>query len=402
MSSLLIQGALSVLSALGVGLGEDVPPPSGLIACTPAEQRLASRLREARRERSLDDESLPRELAVLGLPILRPCLDVLELERVAQVVPGDKEQILSILQREVVLDVLSELPHGPVLAAALERHQLSSSPAVRRMVLDVLGAVGGSKHLDVLVELGLLEGETRPPRDVQESLQSALVKILQREPKLYERLGAFYRDAPEALGDTIVCAVGDAGDTRGLAFLEHVLTFRPEATSICASQVRRLGRSGEPTLDRGLAQRLRWAVDADRPETCRALLLALGELRDYDSVPLLIGLLESEDAGLSGNALWALRRITELEFPALPARWQAWYEAELAWFEREEEHALRDLHVGSPSAAAAARARSANGVCGARTSRSSCSPRSSVRTRRCAHRSAARSSAWASRAWPWA
>jgi HEAT repeat protein len=354
MWSLVTLTALSVLTPPAVGSGEDAPPPSGLIACTPAEQSLAGRLRSARSERTLDDPALPRELAALGLPILRPCLDALERERVAQVAPGDRVQILSIPQREVVLDVLAELPHGPVLEAALERGQLSSSLAVRRLALDVIGAVGSTQNLDALVALSLIEGETWPPRDVQASFQAALVKLLEREPKFYERLGAFHRDAPEALGDAIVCAVGDAGDPRGLAFLEHVLTFRPGATAMCASQVRRLGRSGEPTLDRGLAQRLRWAVDPDRPETCRALLLALGELRDYDSVPLLIGLLDSEDPGLSGNALWALRRITELEFPGLSSRWQAWYEAELAWFQSEEEHALRDLHVGPPSAAAAA------------------------------------------------
>lgn len=354
MLSLLTHGTLSVLAPLCVGVGDGAPPPGGMIAHSPAEHRLASRLRAARRDRTLDDEQLPHELASFGLQVLRPCLDALELERVAQAVPGDQEQKLSVPQREVVLAVLSELPSASVIAAAIERTELSQTASVRRLVLDVVGATGGSQHLDLLVEQALMEGETWPPREVQESFQAALAKILVREPKLYERLGTFHRDAPVGLSDAILCAVGDAGDPRGLAFLEHVLTFRPESISICASQVRRLGRSGDVRVDRGLAQRLRWAVDVDRPAASRALLLALGELRDYDSMPILIELLDSEDSGLASNALWALRRITDMNFPGNAARWETWYERELAWFEHEEESALRDLHVGPPSAAAAA------------------------------------------------
>lgn len=352
MLTLLTQGALSVLA--GLGSFGDTPPPGGLIACTPAEAHLAGALRKARAERTLDDDELPRRIAALGLPVLRPCLDTLELERVAQVVPGDRSQTLSIYQREVVLDVLAELPPRTVLDAALERSQLSHSRAVRRLVLDVVGSVGSPQELDTLIGLALLEDEQLPPRDVCEAFQGALAKLLAREPRLYGRLGALHRDAPGPLGDAIVCAVGDTGDARGLEFLEHVLTFSPESTSVCASQVRRLGRSEDPRVNSELAQRMRWAIDPDAPETCRALLLALGELCDYDSIPLLIELLESEDGGLSGNAHWALKRITGLRFPALASRWSAWYEDELAWFEREEELALRDLHVGPPSAAAAA------------------------------------------------
>jgi len=354
MWSLLCQGVLTALAPFGSGVPEEAPPPGGLIACTPAEQLLAGELRRAREQHTLDDETLPRTLAAAGIQIVRPCLDVLELERVAQVRPGDRAQQLSVPQREVVLRTLARLPVEPVVSAALDRAQLSQSRPVRRLVLDVLGAVGGPQHLQRLVEYGWLEGEPWPPRDVQASFQSALAAILAREPALYDRLGAFHRDAPEALGDAIVCAVGDAGDPRGLEFLEHVLTFRPELTAMCASQVRRLGRCEQPEVNRGLAQRLRWAIDPDRPETCRALLLALGELRDYEALPALIELLDSEDPGLQSNALWALRRITGLEFPGLSSRWASWYEAELEWFAKQEESALRDLHVGPPSAAAAA------------------------------------------------
>lgn len=352
MWSLLTQGALVALAPLAPADG--APPPGAAMAFSPAEQRVASTLRRSRVERTREAEEFAREIAALGLAALRPCLDTLELQRVACVVPGDVEQMLSGPQREILLLALTELPPPRVLAGGFERLALSQEPAVRRLVLDVLQVAGNQEHLAELDSLALREDEALLRPELEESFQAALAGILRRHPRAYDLLANFHRDAPEPLADAIVRAVGDAGDTRGLAFLEHAITFRTSQLSLCASQVQRLGRSGDRERDAELAQRLRWAVDPDRPEACRALLMALGELRDSESVPILIEFLSSPDAGLSGNALWALRRITDLNFPGLPERWSAWYESELEWFVREQDFVLRDLHSGSPSAAAAA------------------------------------------------
>lgn len=352
MWSLLTQGALVALAPLSPVDG--ARPPGAVVACTVAEQHVAAALRRARLDRTLPPESLALEIAAFGPGILRPCLDTLERERVAQVTPGDREQKLSEPQREVLLLTLAGLPRDEVLRATFERTELSRETPARRLTLEVLGAAGNLAHLERLLDLGLLPHEERPPRVVENAFQGALAHLLAREPSAWETLPRYHREAPAALRDAIVCAVGDTGDPRGLDFLEHVITFQPAQLALCASQVRLLGRSGRPELDQGVAQRLRWALDPDRPETCGTLLLALGELRDYESVPLMIELLASADVGTSASALWALQRITALDFPALPERWSAWYESELAWFAREEELVLRDLHSGPPPAAAAA------------------------------------------------
>jgi hypothetical protein len=352
MWSLLSPGVLVALSS--VAPSDGAPPPGAHVACTEVEQRVAGTLRRARSNSTLPIEDLAAEIAALGPAVLRPCLDTLERERVALVVPGDRVQKLSDPQREILLRALGGLPHEAVLRAALERTELSHETAARRLTLDVLGVAGSAEHLPRLREIGLIDGEEAPPRLVSKAFQGALAGILERDPSAYTALAGFLRDAPAALSGAIVGAVGDAGLPQGLSFLEHVASFRPEHLALCANQVRLIGRSGDLELDRELAQRLRWAVNPERPETCGALLLALGELRDYEAVPLLIEILASADAGLSGNALWALRRITDLNFPALPERWSAWYESELVWFTREQDFVLRDLHSGSPSAAAAA------------------------------------------------
>lgn len=352
MWSLLAQGALVALATIGPADG--APPPGAAVAISPAEQRVAATLRRSRVERTSETEAFAREISAQGPAVLRPCLDTLELQRVACVVPTDIEQMLSRPQREILLLALAELPSTLVLASGFERLALSREPAVRRLVLDVLQVAGGSTHLAELDELALGEDEALLRHELEESFQAALAGILRRDPRAFDQLSSFHRDAPEPLADAIVRAVGDAGDTRGLAFLEHAITFRASQTSLCASQVQRLGRSGDRQRDAELAQRLRWTLDPDQPEACGALVMALGELRDSESVPVLIEFLSGSHAGLAGNALWALRRITDLNFPALPERWSAWYESELAWFTREQDFALRDLHSGSPSAAAAA------------------------------------------------
>jgi HEAT repeat protein len=352
MWSLLTQGALVALAPLGPADG--APPPGAALAISPAEQRVASALRRSRLERTKESEAFAREISAGGPAVLRPCLDTLELQRVACVSPSDVEQMLSSPQREILLLALAELPSPQVLSGGFERLALSQEPAVRRLMLDVLQVAGAAAHLAELDELALGEGEALPRPELEESFQAALAGILRRDPRAYDQLATFHRDAPEPLADAIVRAVGDAGDTRGLSFLEHAITFRTSQLSLCASQVKRLGRSGDRQRDADLAQRLRWAVDPDRPEACRALFLALGELRDSEAVPILIEFLSSADAGLAGNAHWALRRITDLEFPPLPERWSSWYESELEWFVREQDFVLRDLHSGSLSAATAA------------------------------------------------
>jgi HEAT repeat protein len=336
MWSLLTQGALVALAPLGPADG--APPPGAALAISPAEQRVASALRRSRLERTKESEAFAREISAGGPAVLRPCLDTLELQRVACVSPSDVEQMLSSPQREILLLALAELPSPQVLSGGFERLALSQEPAVRRLMLDVLQVAGAAAHLAELDELALGEGEALPRPELEESFQAALAGILRRDPRAYDQLATFHRDAPEPLADAIVRAVGDAGDTRGLSFLEHAITFRTSQLSLCASQVKRLGRSGDP----------------DRPEACRALFLALGELRDSEAVPILIEFLSSADAGLAGNAHWALRRITDLEFPPLPERWSSWYESELEWFVREQDFVLRDLHSGSLSAATAA------------------------------------------------
>jgi HEAT repeat protein len=113
----------------------------------------------------------------------------------------------------------------------------------------------------------------------------------------------------------------------------------------------------------------------ERVEWTRAIVRALGELDDGSSAPELITLLSHTHTGVADAALAALRRMSRLEYPPQPALWQAWYDREAKWYDRERPRQRNALGGGRPAAALEAlraysqhgwrRAQLAHDVCGA-------------------------------------
>jgi hypothetical protein len=322
-------------------------PPGFVPALSPEQVRLATALRRSRVERKLDPAIFAAEIAAGGIAQIDSCLTVLEIERIPPVQPGESPQVLSRPQREIVLAALGSLRREPVLAATFARLEAWPEQSTRVVTLGVLSVAGEAKHLDQLSKLALPVHAEQPTGAAEEAFREAMAGILKRDPHAFERLPALLRDAPEVLAGSIVIGVGDAGQRSGLPFLADVLRFRTDLGSLCADQIRRIGRSGKAEVDLELAQGMRWMLDPARPELCRTALLALGELHDYESIPGMIVLLSSSDRGLSSNALWALQRMTDLRIPAIADRWEAWYAKEQSWFQREEAATLKDLHTGT-------------------------------------------------------
>jgi HEAT repeat protein len=329
------------------GAGEvAVDPPRAL---APAEAELAAILRRARSQEQPSLEALTSEAAALGEPGIRASLRLLERERVPPLEPEQSEQVLSEPQRELLLAGLARQEREVVLAELADRMALSHDVATRLLALRVLGALGGADTLGRLVPLALAEGEEEPIPALEQALREAIAHTLLRDPAAFDAVVEQLRRSPDTLQGTWVVAAGDSGSPRTLELCAHVLGFRRELAPIATAQVLRVGRSSRPELNRELVERLRWLLDPARPGLCRSVLLALGELGDYESIPTLIELLDGPDAGLAQNALWALQRITGLSFPASSQRWRAWYDQELAWFLHEERRVLRDLGSRDPA-----------------------------------------------------
>ena len=331
--------------------GGDGPalPPGQVPALAPAEAELAEVLRRARSQDDLPFEVFVVQVAQVGADGIRPSLVLLERERVPALRADQAEQQLSEPQREILLAGLAHQEPVAVLKALDERLTLASDRSARLLALRVLGAVGIAATIEHLGPLALVQGEEEPPPGLEDALREAVARILRNAPEAFDRLPQVLRSSPPALHAALISAAGDSGDPRALALLANALAFRPELAPLATAQVLRVGRSPRLELNKALIERLRWLLDSDQPGLCRSVVLALGELRDCDSIPLLIDLVDSSDTGLAQNAVWALQRATGLTFGASSERWRHWYAQETAWFAHEERAVLRDLAARNPA-----------------------------------------------------
>jgi HEAT repeat protein len=138
-------------------------------------------------------------------------------------------------------------------------------------------------------------------------------------------------------------ALGDADDPHGVAVLTAIATWNDELAFLAIAQVRSLGPSPDEDVNYALLEVVRRRLDLTRPDRSQALVLVMGELSDFESIPLLLDLLEDGGEGMSKSALWALQRMTGLRLPAKAESWRRWLDQELAWKEKERADVLERL-----------------------------------------------------------
>ncbi|MDH4063048.1 MAG: HEAT repeat domain-containing protein [Acidobacteriota bacterium] len=116
----------------------------------------------------------------------------------------------------------------------------SPNPAVRRVAIEVLRAVGGD---DALTDLQSLLGDADP--NVQREALRAIVQIGSNEA--YAVLEQSLKDGEPRTRDAVVHALGSLGDERAAPLLVHMLqhtSHRGPTEAIYLSAVEALGRSG--------------------------------------------------------------------------------------------------------------------------------------------------------------
>ena len=129
-------------------------------------------------------------------------------------------------------------------------------------------------------------------------------------PAAHDRMFVLWRRVPVELRPAVIRALGETESPRALALLAEVLAWHTEHAALAIAQVSRVGASDSHETNTAICDHIRPFLDPTDPELCRVASLALGELEDLRSVPLLIELLEYEGPGLAENVVWALRRIT--------------------------------------------------------------------------------------------
>jgi hypothetical protein len=91
---------------------------------------------------------------------------------------------------------------------------------------------------------------------------------------------------------------------------------------------------------------LRGCLQSEAPGVARETVTALGFFRDAESVETLIEMLAEAPDGIRGNAHWALKHISGLEFPDDAVRWRVWCTGEKQWWETVGKRELAALSSG--------------------------------------------------------
>ncbi len=257
------------------------------------------------------------------------------------------EQIISIYQRDLVREALRGMGHDVVLPAAERSLAGDDDPRATATLIEVTGLVGSSEDLDGLRKRASSSTRKELHPRIEEAIEDAIADLAGSDVETHESLLHGWRSWPVELLPAVLRGVGRARDPRGLPFLTEVLSWHDDLAITCMSQFRLVGASASVEVNERAAEVLRELVESDEPHLCRAALLALGELEDTGSIPVMIELLAS-DSGMAENALWALRRISRLTLNESPDLWREWFRQEQEWYANEAPRVITNLSSSQP------------------------------------------------------
>jgi HEAT repeat protein len=300
------------------------------------------------------DGALTEELALHAGNELPRVLDAL-CEHRAPGAADEKELPLSPALQALFANALAKLPQKEVLAALEKNLGGKTDDAARRARLQVLGYVGTAEELPHVFELALHEGETAIAPALAAELRATFAGILVRDPEVAEaRLLSGWKRLGEPLLEPLVLAVGDTGDPRGVELLTEIAIWKDELAPVAIAQIRAMGPSPAEHVNMALLDLVHSRLNTARTDRAQTLLVVMGELSDFGSVPMLIERLEDDHPGTRMSALWALQRMTGLQMPGNSQLWKRWLEKELSWAQLERDQTIERLGSRSRAEAVAA------------------------------------------------
>lgn len=341
--------AMAVLVAGAPAQGGGLQPWSGTV--TPEQREIARALRESRLHDSAPASRLVDRIAGAGPDAVEAGIEILVRGRVPETGPDDRPQILSEPQRELLLSGMARL-RPSALRSAIEA-RLSTNPdeyATRMAAVHVFGTFGAAPDIARLVALAPREpaSEQTILRDAREPLRAACARIMKRDARAITALGDVIGRTDVSTASVLLDAIGSSQDPRTLGALLAATPLQPDLGPQIASLAAKCGASTDGALNRVFTQWLLTELCTARPEYARTLLQAVGVLDDGSNVSPLIEQLSSHDAGVRDSALWALRRISGLAFPADRTPWLTWSRAEVDWHRSVRPHLRLALLSGDP------------------------------------------------------
>ena len=323
---------------------------SGLVIALLAPARAAQDL-EAAITAALERTSAPAdvapasdELARLG-PEALPAL----FERLQQ------SETLGPLRTAALIGAFAQLPRDEVIVF-LHDQVRTANERQREAGLDLLAQVGTRKDLELTLALGTLRDPAASPgRALREAFESALLALCERDPETTKALAAsFPRVAPAAQASLALAVARGAGPEAAGLLAAQLESAGKDADALLLFELGRITRCSGAGDDLLVGDRVRKLLDHSDAGVRVLACLALGNLRDHQSVPDLIALIGDDDSNLARAAHSALTSLTGLALPAEQEVWTGWLDAGVAWWDERAELCREALVSGTTTEAAAA------------------------------------------------
>jgi hypothetical protein len=261
-----------------------------------------------------------------------------------------------LLRQAALIAALDKLPRDAVLAHLAGRAREPMSEEERRSALDLLARMGRRSELKLCLELAGASTAGAPLETrLRESLERALAGICEREPTAPRALATYFARAQPAVQTVIADIIAARGGDEALPLLAELLDGASAQTAgLLLLAIGDVAQHTDFIEDLLALERVRGFLG--HPDEGLAVLacLAVEKLRDHESVPDLIVLLEDTDANLRRRAHATLRGLTGLGLPAEAEPWIVWLDESLTWWEERAEPCRVALVSGTPAEAAAA------------------------------------------------
>jgi HEAT repeat protein len=287
------------------------------------------------------------ELSALGPCAIPAMLDAL---RDQAIQPAEGERVaLASEPAAAVHRALAELGLDRVLPALDERLGPCASPLDRAVAAEVLGRIGTAAELGLILAAGDLPPDEQglDPR-LDRALYEALTRLFSRSSAAALAARDRLLAAPPHLAASLVRALAECDSAAGTEVLTSVLGYGSLDLVVLPCLAAASARGGLVELDERVRFALHAQLERSHGMAKRSAVLAAGQLEDSTSVPLLVDLLEGQDAELGQAAHWSLCRITGLALPPRRERWRSWHAMEELWLHSEFPTCATALR-GSPS-----------------------------------------------------
>jgi hypothetical protein len=208
----------------------------------------------------------------------------------------------------------------------------------------VYGEIGAGEDLRGMVAVAApIDPRALIAPDLRRAFLEACTQVLVRDERAAGSVRGAFDVAHPSLQAELVAAVKQARPAQALPVFGTLLGVSLELDLLVLSAIGDVARQSSQAIEAELGSAVLHCLTSGDERRAQAAAAALAELEDPRAVPDLIALLDSSNANLRESADRALVRTAGRDFRGDRARWQAWYDAEQAWWVGAEAELLASL-----------------------------------------------------------